>query len=203
MERNTQMIKPNMFRMTLACTAILLIAGCSKTDTSKINFKAAINNYYAAHPVCLWSQPKKFPVQAATADESKTEGYDALTDAALLTRTTAEKKVFILGSKQVNNYDVSDKGRSAWTQDPTQPGYGNFCYGHRQATSIDSSSTTVNASGTKTAQVNYHFTTGDVPAWAQSQEMKTAFPKLNDTLADTQMGQATLVMNGNNWQMAQ
>ena len=60
-----------------------------------------------AHPVCLWQDTKKLPVQAATADDAKTEGYDALTDAGLLTRTTAEKKVFIVASKQVNNYDLS------------------------------------------------------------------------------------------------
>ena len=101
-------------------------------------------------------------MQAATADEAKTEGYDALTDAGLLARTTAEKKVLIFGSKQVNNYDVSDKGRSVWTQDPTQPGYGNFCYGHRQVTSIDNFTPAGNSSGAKTAQVNYHFKLVDV-----------------------------------------
>jgi hypothetical protein len=197
------MIKHNFLRAGMVCGIVLLAAGCSKTDNTKANFKTAINNYYEAHPVCLWPEPKKFPIQAATSDESKTDGLDALTDAGLLSRTTAEKKVFILGSKQVNNYDVSDKGRTVWTQDPTQPGYGNFCYGHRQVTSIDSSNSAVNASGTTTAQVNYHFTMSDVAGWAQSQEMKTAFPNLNDTLAGTQSGQATLVMNGNNWQMAQ
>ena len=35
----------------------------------------------------------------------------------------------IIASKQVNNYDLSDAGRSTWTPDPAQPGYGNFCYG--------------------------------------------------------------------------
>jgi hypothetical protein len=197
------MMKRHAFRMSLVCGVVLLVAGCSRTDNSKANFTAAINNYYAAHPVCLWQDAKKFPVQAATADESKTEGFDALTDAGLLTRTTAEKKVFILGSKQVNNYDVSDKGRAVWTQDPTQPGYGNFCYGHREVSSIDNFASTVNASGTKTAQVNYHFTIGDVAGWAQSQEMRTAFQNLNETLAGTQIGQATLAMNGDSWQMTQ
>ncbi len=197
------MIKHKIFRAGALCSLLLLAAGCSRTDSTKANFKSAIDNYYKAHPACLWPEAKKFPVQAATADDAKTAGYDALTDAGLLTRTTAEKKVFILGSKQVNDYDLSDKGRSVWTQDSTQPGYGNFCYGHRQVTSIDSSTTGVNGSGTKTAQVNYHFTMGDVAGWAQSQEMQTAFPNLNDSLAGSQMGQATLVMNGNNWQMAQ
>src|SRR6187402_1465866 len=110
-------------------TAAFLVTGCKKTDDNKLNFTNAINTYYAAHPACLWDQPVKFPVQVTTSDTSKTAGYDALVDQGLLQRTTAEKKVFIIASKQVTNYDVSDKGRAAWTTDPTQPGYGNFCYG--------------------------------------------------------------------------
>lgn len=196
------MIKHSMIRMSLACGVVLLAAGCSKTDNSKANFTAAINHYYAAHPSCVWSESKKFPIQAATEDDSKTEGLDALTDAGLLKRTTAEKKRFLIGSKQVNNYDVSDKGRGVWTQDPTQPGYGNFCYGHRNVDTIDNFTTAMNSTGIKTAQVNYHFSMSDVSDWAKSQEMKTAFPQLSGSLAGTQPAQAILTMNGESWQMA-
>lgn len=78
---------------------LLLSAGCNKQASSNTNYEAAINDYYKAHPICLWSQPKKFPVQAATSDDAKTQGYDALTDQGLLTRTTGEKKVMIVASK--------------------------------------------------------------------------------------------------------
>lgn len=184
------------------CTALLLASGCSKKDDSQANYKAAINDYYKAHPSCLWSQPKKFPVQEATSDEAKTEGYDALTDAGLLTRTTGEKKVLIVASKRVNNYDVSDKGRSVWTQDPSQPGYGNFCYGHREVSSIDNATSGTNANGTKTAQVSYHYTVSDPASWANSQEMKTAFPSLATNLSGSQAGTTTLAMTGDHWQVA-
>src|SRR3984885_10956476 len=133
----------------------LLSAGCNKKADSNTNYEAAINDYYKAHPVCLWSQPKKFPVQAATSDDAKTEGYDALTQEGLLTRTTAEKKIIII-SKQVNNYDLSDKGRSTWTPDTSQPGYGNFCYGNREVTSIDNSTLGTNGAGAKTISLTYH-----------------------------------------------
>jgi hypothetical protein len=202
MERATLMIERKKLFTAAICGVILLAAGCNKTDANKTNFKTAIDNYYQAHQACLWTDAKKFPVQAATSDESKTEGYDALTDAGLLTRTTAEKKQFLIGSKQVNNYDVSAKGRSTWTQDPTQPGYGNFCYGHRAVTSIDNYTSSVNSSGSKTAQVNYHFQLTNVADWAKSQEMQTAFPQLNSALAGSQPAQTTLVMNGNQWQVA-
>jgi hypothetical protein len=183
------------------CASLLIASGCSKKTDSKMNYETAINDYYKAHPACIWSQAKKFPVQAATSDDAKTQGYDALTDAGLLTRTTGEKKVLIIASKQVNNYDVSDKGRSAWTPDSTQPGYGNFCYGHRDVSSIDNFTTGADSSGNKTAQVNYHYNIGDAAAWANTQEMKTAFPDLATTLSGPQADTASLVMTDGHWQL--
>ena len=141
----------------MCATIILLGIGCNKKEDNSINFRNAIDTYYSAHPACLWSEPFKFPVQADTSDNSKTAGYDALVDQGLLVRTTAEKKKLIIASKQVNNYDLSDKGRSAWTADVNQPGYGNFCYGHRKVTSIDNSTPTSSAVGA-TTQVTYHHT---------------------------------------------
>ena len=196
------MTRNKQYKAVLLCGATLLFAGCNKQDNSKSNYQSAIDDYYKAHPACLWQDTKKMPVQAATSDDAKTEGYDALTDAGLLTRTTAEKKVFIVASKQVNNYDLSTQGRSAWTADPNQPGYGNFCYGHRAVDSIDSFSAGVNGSGVKTAAVNYHYSMADVPGWAQSEEVKTAFPTLGSSLAHSQPGQDSLVMNGTNWQVS-
>jgi hypothetical protein len=192
-----------MVRGALLGGMVLALAGCNKTATTDTNasYKTTIDNYYQAHPECLWSQPKKFPVQAATSDDAKTQGYDALTDAGLLTRTTAEKKVMIIASKQVNNYDISPQGRSSWTQDPTQPGYGNFCYGHREVTAIDHADVTTNSAGAKTAQVNYHFKLTDMPGWAQSPEMQTAFPQLNGAQTAIQPAHTTLVMHGSNWQI--
>jgi hypothetical protein len=181
--------------------SLLVSSGCNKKAEVKPNYESAINDYYKAHPACLWTQAKKFPVQAATSDDAKTQGYDALTDAGLLTRTTGEKKVLIVASKQVNNYDVSDKGRSAWTADPTQPGYGNFCYGHRNVTSIDSVTPGGDSSGNKTAQVTYHYNINDAAAWANTQEMKTAFPDLAAALAGPQTDNASLTLTGDHWQL--
>jgi hypothetical protein len=98
-----------MLRTTALCGGIVLLAtGCNKQADNTMNFTTAINNYYSAHPACLWADPIKFPVQADTSDTSKTSGYDALVDQGLLVRTTAEKKKFIIASKQVTNYDLSD-----------------------------------------------------------------------------------------------
>ncbi|MEO6964675.1 MAG: hypothetical protein ABI076_02100 [Acidobacteriaceae bacterium] len=195
--------RQNIFHTAILCSLVLFIAGCSKQENLKADFQTAINNYNQGHPQCLWSDAKKFPVQAATSDDAKTQGYDALTDAGLLTRTTAEKKVLIIASKQVNNYEISSQGRSDWTADPTQPGYGNFCYGNPDVTSIDNFTTATNSSGQETAQVRYHFKMNHVPEWAKSQEMQTAFPKLTSATAGSQPAQVSLVKMGDTWQVSQ
>jgi hypothetical protein len=180
----------------------LITTGCNNGDNTDLNYKAAINDHFKAFPACIWSQPKKFPVQAATSDDAKTEGYDALTQEGLLSRTTAEKKVLIVASKQVNNYDLSDKGRTSWTPDSAQPGYGNFCYGNREVTSIDNSTLGTNGAGAKTVDVTYHYKIVNVAAWANSQEMKTAYPGIATALDSNPSDRATLVMTGDHWEIA-
>jgi hypothetical protein len=189
-------------RTAAVCGAIMFLAvGCNKKEDNSTNFSSAINSYYTAHPACLWSDPIKFPVQADTSDSSKTAGYDALVDQGLLVRTTAEKKKMIIASKQVNNYDLSDKGRSVWTADVNQPGYGNFCYGHRKVSNIDSATPTSSAAGA-TTQVTYHYTLTDSPAWATAAETQNAYPQLHSELAGPQTGQATLTNTNNGWQVS-
>src|SRR5271154_1186716 len=171
---NIHAIRTTLRTAALCGAALALATGCNKKADNTLNFTSAINTYYSAHPTCLWSDPIKFPVQADTSDNSKTSGYDALVDQGLLARTTAEKKKFIIASKQVNNYDLSDKGRAAWTADTTQPGYGNFCYGHRKVSSIDSSTPTTSDPGA-TTQISYHYNVPDAAAWAPAAETQNAY----------------------------
>lgn len=186
------------------CATVLFAAGCNSTQgNSNSAYEAAINNHYKDAPVCIWQQPKKFPAQAATSDDSKTAGYDALTQAGLLTRTTAEKKKFIIASEQVNNYDLSSQGRNSWKPDSTQPGYGNFCYGTREVTSIDGSNPGTNGQGAPTVVVSYHYKIGNIPGWAQSAEMKTAFPAIAMATSSQQTAQATLMKSGDAWGFTQ
>jgi hypothetical protein len=188
---------------SLAATITMLISiACNHGQTSDTAYKTAINDYYKAHPACIWQDPKKFPVQEATSDDAKTQGYDALTQEGLLVRTTAEKKRVLIGSKQVNNYDLSDKGRTSWAPDSSQPGYGNFCYGSREVTSIDNSTVGTNSSGARTVSVNYHYKIGGAPDWAESQEMKTAYPTMATALDQNPSDSTTLVQTGDRWEVS-
>ena len=184
---------------TAAALITFTIAGCNNGANNDVNYKTAINDHFKAFPVCLWSQPKKFPVQAATSDDVKTAGYDALTQAGLLVRSTSEKKIIIV-SKQENNYDLSDAGRTSWVPDSTQPGYGNFCYGNRDVTSIDNSTLGTNGSGAKTVDVNYHYKLVNVPNWANDGQMRTAYPDLAAAVTTNPSDHATLVMTGDRWE---
>jgi hypothetical protein len=192
-------------KKSIAAVTVVLLAlfatACNNGTNTDAAYKSAINDHFKAFPACLWPQPIKFPVQAPTSDDAKTQGYDALTQEGLLTRTTAEKKILII-SKQVNNYDLSDKGRSTWIADTSQPGYGNFCYGNREVTSIDNSTPGTNGQGAKTVAVTYHYKIANVPAWANSQEIKTAYPDVASALNTNPTDTATLVQTGDRWEYA-
>jgi len=183
------------------CGVVLVAGGCRKTNfVDKMAFKSAINNYYSTRQDCLWSSPVKFPVQADTSNYEQTKGYDALTDAGFLVRKAAEKKRFLIGSKQVNDYDLSDKGRSSWTADQTQPGYGNFCFGHREVTTIDGFSP-ADLSDASQYSVSYHYDVASVPGWASTVEMKTAFPRVAIDISGQQTAVANVVKSQGGWQV--
>jgi hypothetical protein len=191
--------------LTLAGLLLALAAtGCShKNDPTAANFKKAIGDYYTTHPECVFSSPVKFPVEADPNKGDQSTGYDALTDAGMLTRTPAQKKVFIFGSKQVNDYDLSDKGRASWTPDTNQPGSGNFCYGHRAVTSVDNFTTSKNANGLTVASVNYHYNVAGTASWADNAEVKTAFPTITASESGSKVDQATLVQTDDGWAVKQ
>jgi len=175
----------------------LILAGCHSTAVDPSAFKAAINDYYNGKQECVWSAPVKFPAQADTNNDEQTKGFDALTDAGLLTRKSAEKSRFLIGSKQVNDYDLSDKGRSTWTADQSQPGYGNFCFGHLEVSNIDNY-TPPDANATHYT-VAYHYSVGGVPDWANSAEMKAAFPKIAAETGNQRSGTANLAKAEKGW----
>ncbi|MEO6909968.1 MAG: hypothetical protein ABI158_03475 [Edaphobacter sp.] len=197
---NTHAIRIRLHTAVLCGAAMLLTTGCNKKANNTTNFTNAIDTYYSAHPACLWSDPVKFPVQVDTSDTSQTTGYDALVDQGLLARTTAEKKKLIIASKQVTNYDLSDKGRSLWTVDVLQPGFGNFCYGHRKVSTIDSSTPTTGDVGA-TTQVSYHYTLAGAPDWATAAETQTAYPQIRADVSGPQAAHATLTNTSSGWQV--
>ena len=179
--------------------ALAFVAGCKKTADNSLNYKTAIDAWYSAHPSCLWETSQKFPTQVAASNDTQNAPFAALVDQGLLTRTTSEKKIIII-SKQEINYDLSDSGRSAWTADASQPGYGNFCYGHRSVQTITNSTPNSGEPGA-TSTVTYVYTFSGAPAWVQNAEVQNAFPELKSKLAESGSATATLTDTANGWQV--
>ena len=186
--------------MLLTASAVALTAGCKKTADNTPNYKSAINTYLSGNQSCLWTDPVKFPVQVGTSDSEKTTKYDALYNQGLLNRTTADKKKLLgLVDKQVTNYDLSDKGRGSWTASTNDPSYGNFCYGHREVSSIDTASATGDQPGASAA-VAYHYTFSSVPDWAKDPGVQNAFPGVRTNLMGG-AATASLVDTSGGWQV--
>ena len=179
-------------RIALALVLTGLFAGAigCKKQVDQAEFKSAINKSFAGRHECIWPEPIKLPAQADPSKDEKTRDYDALTDAGLHIRASAEKKRFLAGSKQVNQYDLSDKGRPAWTPDPNRPGYGNFCFGHFNVTAIDNA-TPNDPSNPTQYTVNYQYEIEGIPGWARTPESMRAFPKI---AADTSIQSATVTL---------
>ena len=163
--------------LTLALTGLFAFAtGCKKQiDTAQ--FKAAINKSFDGRHECLWPEPIKLPVQADPSKDDRVRDYDALTDAGLFIREQVEKKGPPVGSNHVNKYNLSDKGHSAWTPDPSRPAYGNFCFGHFNVTAIEKATPTDSSNPTEYT-VKYRYEVEGIPEWARTPESMRAFRKV-------------------------
>lgn len=186
----------NGFASLLLVAAIAILpTACKKDTVDKAEIKLAINSYLAKHHDCLWPQPVKMPAEADPSKDERTRDFDALTDAGLLSRAAEEKKRFLVGSKPVNLYDLSDRGHASWTPDPSQPGYGNFCFGHFNVTSVDNV-TPDDPSNPTQYTATYHYEVEGIPSWATTAESRLTFPKI---AADQSIQTATVtVVKGTN-----
>jgi hypothetical protein len=161
----------------LLLAAIAALPTACKKEIDKTQFISAINNSYAGKHECIWPEPVKMPAEADPSKDERTRDFDALTDAGLLARAPEEKKRFLVGSKPVNLYDLSDKGHTAWTPDPSEPGYGNFCFGHFNVTHVVSAVPNDPSNPTQFT-VTYQYEVEGIPTWASTPESMRTFPKI-------------------------
>jgi len=194
MRQNLQLI------VAVAATSLLVTTGCKKPSDQTGNIKTAINTYYDQWPECLWPDPLQMPQQHDKDDASKVQPFDALVDQGLLTRTPVEKTKLLVLKKEANSYDLTEKGRSSWTPDATQPGYGNFCYAHRRVKDIVSNTPAGTQPGA-TTNVSYTWTLGDVKDWARAEETLNAFPRIRAALNAVNSAQTTLVLTNDGWKV--
>jgi hypothetical protein len=190
-------------RISMALVLIGLFAcatGCKK-QVDQTEFKSAINASFTGRHECVWPAPIKLPAQVDPTKDEEVRAYDALADAGLLIRSAVARPHVRGASNQLNQYDLSDKGRPAWTPDPKRPGYGNFCFGHFNVTAI-SHATPNDPSNPTQYTVRYSYEVEGLPTWVHTPESMRTFPKF---AADTsiQSASATLVKDANGgWAVA-
>jgi hypothetical protein len=163
-------------------------AGCKK-QVDPAEFTSAIDKSFAGHHDCVWQESIKLPAQVDISKDERIRDFNALTDAGLLIREP-EIKHFPGVSKQMNKFELSDKGHAAWIPDPHQPGYGNFCFGHFNVTAIESAIPNDPSNPTRYT-VRYQYEVEGVPDWARTPESMRTFPKI---AADTSIRSATTTL---------
>lgn len=176
--------------LAFAFTGLIACAAGCKKQIDRSQFISAINKSYAGRHECVWAEPVKLPVEADPTKDEKAHSYDVLTDAGLFIRVAEEKKRPLALSKQINKYDLSDKGHSSWTPDPDRPGYGNFCFGHFNVTAIDKA-TPNDPSNPTQYTVTYRYEVEGIPEWARTPASMRAFRKI---AADTSIQTATAML---------
>jgi len=175
--------------LALALLGSVTFPGCSDNKRPKAeNFLAAINAYYATRDECLFTSTISFPYETAIKDQSPSgsKGMDALTDSGLMKRQEAK----VIG---VNRYTLTPAGERAG---------GRFCYGHREATAILNFTPPAGAEGHQTTTATYRYAIRDLPLWANTDEMRSAFPKLAKSTSGDPEDTAQLGLTMNGWQMA-
>jgi hypothetical protein len=177
------------FRAACALTLGLVLGGCNgfKKATPE-NFSRELNIYYSNHDDCLFPSAIRFPYEASTAGgdtDQRKKGLDALADAGLL-KSLEDKDI------HVKRYELTTYGSHV----PPR-----FCYGHRVVTSIDSFTPPATVNGQQTTQVDYHYKMMDVPGWANSDEIRKAFPAFAKSTSANAQDRATLVLTMNGWRV--
>jgi len=157
------------------------IPGChTKSSATPENFIKGLNAHFLDHPECLFPEAPMFPYE--TSNPAKKKQMDALAASQLL---TASQGV-------VSRYVTTPAGLKLAPR---------FCYGHREATAIDSFTPPTPRNGFPETDVVYRYKVDEVPVWAQSQIVKQAFPKLGQQTAGESTDKATLAGTMAGWQV--
>jgi hypothetical protein len=175
---------PNRFVAALAAAIVLPLTACNpQSKATPKNFIAGLNAHFADHPDCLFPDAPIFPLE--TTDPAKTKQLDALVDAKLLD-VAVERDI------HASRYTPTVMGARVAPR---------FCYGHRVISAIDSFTPPAPANGFPETQVTYHYTVEDVPVWAKSDAMRTAFPTMALNTSGTASDKATLAGTIAGWQV--
>ena len=178
-----------IYRAGTALTLGLVLAGCNgfKAATAK-NFTRALKRTTVTMTIACSRVRFVFltrPAPPAVTADPRKKGLDALADAGLL-KSLEDRDI------HVKRYELTTYGKRV----PPR-----FCYGHRVVTSIDGFTPPAVVNGQQTTQVDYHYKMMDVPGWADSDQMRKAFPAFAKATSGDAQDRTTLVLTMNGWRV--
>jgi hypothetical protein len=177
-------ISKNRYALFTLSAILLLTPGCnSKAKPTPDNFSQTLNAYFLERSECLLSGVH-FPY--ATSDSAVTKQMNTLVKSLLL-EASYETAV------KTTRYTVTKVGSRYAPR---------FCYGHRVISSIDTFTPPAKGpSGFPETHVTYHYSMTDVPVWAKSPEVLSAFPEMAKAVTSGGTGEARLAQTLAGWQV--
>ena len=167
---------------SICLAGVALMTACNtKINPTPENYIATLNAYFPEHPDCLLDGTVKFPYESS--DPAMLKQMGALVTAQILEE---HKEPAI----HVSRYTLTPTGMKAGTH---------LCFGHRAVTSIESSTPPALSNGFQQTQVVYHYKIMDMPIWAKTPELLTAYPKMAHEASGTATDKATLALSGVGW----
>ncbi|MBV8054416.1 MAG: zinc ribbon domain-containing protein [Deltaproteobacteria bacterium] len=145
---------------------------------------------------CIFIQPTsapKFPVSIVTDGviTNSLRQLEALTKVGLLTSVDDQVAPPVSGK----TYSLTELGKhTLWSSSSNA-----FCAGHYAVDEVLEFTIPGPAHGGTVTEVSYSFSPHDVPRWAMSAEVQTAFPGLAKALAPKQTSDVYLVLTNHGW----
>ncbi|MEO6804542.1 MAG: hypothetical protein ABI286_08495 [Edaphobacter sp.] len=181
-QKNTISSPSAVLSLFMALLATTVGCNTGKSAPTPAAFTLAINNHFLDHPDCLLASVR-FPFE--TTDPEKTGQMDSLVKSLLLDKS-------VESSIHVSRYTVTPAGvRYA----------PHFCYGHREVASILGFTPIVVNDGFKETTVTYSYTMKEVPVWALSHGVQSAFPDMARATNSQVTAKATLAQTSVGWQV--
>jgi hypothetical protein len=207
--------RPSLLFAAIYATALLSACSGDK-DASKSNFAKVIDAKLVTQCVPLsfdlnaLTSSTTFPISVSTvqpgpltSDDSAKETndrafaqYDALVKVGLLSVVGAQVQP-TFGREKVPGkvYSLTNEGM----QSLKDPKYTAFCAGHYKVDEIVNFTEPGNAMGMTISRVTFTYSPVEMPAWANDEGVKAAFPAFAKRVSAHQQGRAVMALQNDGW----
>lgn len=187
---------------SVAGMGVLLLAGCnSPKDANKSIFKAALQQWFDANPVCApLTQDQDLPIERAKDDSRNKAALDAAVAAGLLSIETMRSGP--VGPPAAGNltYRPTATGKGTFRQRNHFLGGVDICFARRRIETIESFTEPADMLGVRATRVTFTYTLKDIAPWATQPALAAALPAIGQILANPSQTDAVgLVLTNEGW----